>query len=157
MHTQCVSTPDSWGLALLFKCIVWCPASTDYESSDIPMSLSFMGAPGSQTQCFNVSILVDGNTKEDVEMLQIQLTNTTSPNVLVGQDNKTAIITIPCSERAVRLVGGVDSAQGRVEICHLGEWGTVCTNTWDMPDARVVCRQFGFSGGKPTPTAVVFN
>ena len=59
------------------------------------MSLSFMSR---ETQCFNVSILMDDNTREDVEMLHIRLTNTTSPNVIVDQANSLATITItdPC-------------------------------------------------------------
>ena len=49
-----------------------------------------------------------------------------------------------CQEGDIRLVGGADSNQGRVEICYLNTWGSVCDDGWGQVDAQVACRQLGF-------------
>ena len=45
----------------------------------------------------------------------------------------------------MRLVGGANSREGRVEVCNNNTWGTVCDDFFSGVDATVVCRQLGFS------------
>ena len=57
----------------------------------------------------------------------------------------------------VRVVGGSNDAEGRVEVFNDGSWRTVCDTWWDLRDARVVCRMLGFDGALDAPGSARFG
>ena len=57
----------------------------------------------------------------------------------------------------MRLVGGTNISEGRVEIFYNNQWGTVCDDIWDLRDATVVCRQLGYPVAIRTSTYAEFG
>ena len=45
---------------------------------------------------------------------------------------------------SVRLVGGSNSREGRLEVFHSGVWGTVCDHDFNNASARVICSMLGY-------------
>ena len=65
--------------------------------------------------------------------------------LVVKAGNILLMLPIGCHEGEVRLQEGLTPLQGHVELCRANTWGRVCTSGWTSIDARVVCRQLGYS------------
>ena len=49
-------------------------------------------------------------------------------------------------EYAVRLVDGGTLNQGRVEVYHSDEWGSICDDSFGFEEAEVICHELGYPG-----------
>ena len=68
--------------------------------------------------------------------------------VTVNTESDLGINITPCNssnQGDIQLVGGRNEYEGRVEVCHNGEWKTVCDRGWGREEAEVVCRKLGYS------------
>ena len=57
------------------------------------------------------------------------------------------------ADAPIRLTGGTNELEGRVEIMFEGIWGTICDSGWDDIDATIVCRELGYVNGAATRQA----
>ena len=112
--------------------------------------------------CLNPSFTASGDDEEDWQFpdfiwlgvhnashcLSIRILPTglaaTRLHILIGPHSVLLTI-LPCAEGTVRLVGGGDEREGRLEVCRHGLYGTVCNTSWTMDNTHVVCNQLGFS------------
>ena len=49
------------------------------------------------------------------------------------------------TETKIRLVGGPTVNEGRIEVEHDGELGTVCDDSYNLNAAHVFCRMLGYT------------
>ena len=52
---------------------------------------------------------------------------------------------VTCNNGDIRLVDGTSKYDGRLEVCYLDQWGTVCSDLFGDLDAQVACRQLGLN------------
>lgn len=46
----------------------------------------------------------------------------------------------------MRLVNGTTFNEGRLEVRHLGIWGSICDDDFNEDAAKIACSQLGFAG-----------
>ena len=67
------------------------------------------------------------------------------------------IFTVVCNNGDIRLVGGTNVREGRVEVCDSQAWGTVCDDFWGSADAGVACVQLGYQRTGIVILSLVFD
>ena len=73
------------------------------------------------------------------------------------EDNATNAIGYNCSDGDVRLIGGNNDAEGRVEMCYNNFWGQVCHNSWSTNDAGVLCKQLGYQSAGTVKLLIIIS
>ena len=119
----------------------------DYSSS-APQFIYDLNCTGSEERVLNCSFIVTGSCSRYSDAAVIcqgrciccRLCSEFTLHVV----NITESIDLACSNGDVRLIGGINDAEGRVEMCYNNFWGQVCHSSWDITDANVLCRQLGY-------------
>ena len=57
-----------------------------------------------------------------------------------------ACMRISLDSVAVCLVGSNSHSEGRLEVLYSGKWGSVCSDSFTIVEANVVCHQLGYPG-----------
>ena len=57
----------------------------------------------------------------------------------------------------VRIRGGANPFEGRVEVVHNGKWGSVCADEWGIEEAMTVCRQLNLGYASKAVTKYNFS
>ena len=138
----------------IFNLFVWCVAApcttqglTDCQQDNVENYYGFWGFEFYYCNCSS-DCISDGSCCSDISVtkncfgkLYVTLRGVNGSKIMSKGAEK------ECKNGKVRLVGGVTNSTGRLEFCANGVWGRVCNKLeyWGPDNARVVCRQLGFS------------
>lgn len=73
--------------------------------------------------------------------IQVCLFNTQNCIILPLLLHLVSIDPANCTNGDIQLIGGNNSAEGVIEICMNGTWGSVCNDGWGAQETAVVCKQ----------------
>lgn len=100
-------------------------------------------------QCLQIPISQndDGNNASEVFQIFVSRVDAVPVSLSVVVEVQSVLVTVfeQCVDGEVRLDGGNNPMQGRVQMCLGGVFGTVCdTGTWTQQEADLVCAQLGY-------------